>query len=320
MSEAYVKRVRWHRLAPGISLDHMLAWIQRIWVICLATAAGSVAVLAAHLGAPWWAALMFGALLANVHAVVLAIEFVWLRTVHPGTGIAPPTMRTIAAAWWGEVITGLRVFGWRQPFRSAAIPDDLPASSTRRGVLLIHGFVCNRGLWNPWMRRLRRSGTPYVAINLEPVLGSIDGYVRSIEDAVARLESVTRQAPVVVAHSMGGLAVRAWLRDHASDHRVHSVVTIGTPHAGTSMARFALSANTRQMREGNAWLRMLSASETRTRRQLFTCYFGHCDNIVFPAQNGTLADASNRHVPGVAHVHLAFHRPILDDVMSRTER
>jgi triacylglycerol lipase len=289
-------------------------------MICLLLAACTVAIVVIRLGAPWWAALLLAALLANIHALVLFIEFVWLRTVQPGTGIPPPSLRTLACAWWGEVVTGLRVFGWRQPFRSDAIPDDLPTLTTRRGVLLVHGFVCNRGLWNPWMHRLRGSGTPYVAINLEPVLGSIDGYVQSIEAAVARLESATHQAPVVVAHSMGGLAVRAWLRDHAAEHRIHSVVTIGTPHAGTSMARFALSANTRQMREGNPWLRMLAASETRTRRQLFTCYFGHCDNIVFPARNATLADASNRHVPGVAHVHLAFHRPILDDVLSRTER
>ena len=51
---------------------------------------------------------------------------------------------------------------------------------------------------------------------------------------------------------------------------------------------------------------------------MFTCYFGHCDNIVFPAHNATLSGATNHHVPGVAHVHLAFHRPIFDDVLSRT--
>jgi triacylglycerol lipase len=276
--------------------------------------------LALRQGMPWWAAIPLGVLVANLHALVLALEFAWLRMVDPGGGIPSPSLRTLTSAWWGEVVTGLRVFGWRQPFRSGAILDDLPTESARRGVLLVHGFVCNRGLWNPWMHRLRRAGTPYLAINLEPVLGSIDGYVQNIEAAVARLEGTTRRAPIVVAHSMGGLAVRAWLRAHGAEQRVHSVITIGTPHAGTSMARFALSPNTRQMREGNPWLRSLAASESRACRQLFTCYYGHCDNIVFPARNAMLADATNRHVPGVAHVHLAYHPPILDDVLHRTER
>jgi len=82
------------------------------------------------------------------------------------------------------------------------------------------------------MAHLRRNGTPYMAINLEPVLGPIDRYVQAIDAAVQQLEMATHQAPIVVAHSMGGLAVRAWLRDRAAERRVHSVITIGTPHAG----------------------------------------------------------------------------------------
>jgi triacylglycerol lipase len=296
----------------------MLAWIQRIWVAFLLFAALAAAAIALDLRWPWWAALLTAVVVLNIHAVVLAMEFAWLRTVQPGAGISRPSARSIVAAWWGEVVTGLRVFGWRQPFRARALNDELQSSSARRGVLLVHGFVCNRGLWNPWMTQLRRSGTPYLAINLEPVLGPIDRYVQSIETAVSRLETATLQAPIIVAHSMGGLAVRAWLRDRTAEHRVHSVVTIGTPHAGTSIARFALSANTRQMREGSAWLRALASSETCERRKLFTCYFGHCDNIVFPACNAMLPDAANHHVAGVAHVHLAFHRTILEDVLKRS--
>jgi triacylglycerol lipase len=295
----------------------MLAWIQRIWVCSLVAAALAVVAFILNRGGPLWVALLAAVLVLNIHALVLAIEFVWLRSVPPGPGIPRPTTRALIAAWWGEVVTGLRVFGWRQPFRANAVTDTPSSSAQRRGVLLIHGFVCNRGLWTPWMKRLRRTDTPYVAVNLEPVLGPIDRYVTEIEAAVTRLEHATQRAPIIVAHSMGGLAVRAWLRDRAAEYRVHSVITIGTPHAGTSIARLALSPNTRQMREGSAWLRALEISETRERRRLFTCYFGHCDNIVFPARNATLPDAVNHHVPGVAHVHLAFHRPILDDVLRR---
>jgi len=169
----------------------MLAWIQRIWVICLCTAAIAAAGLTAHSGWPWWAALLAAVCVVNIHAIVLAIEFVWLRAVHPGPGISRPTARALMAAWWGEVITGLRVFGWRQPFRSHAVHDSLANKAPQRGVLLIHGFVCNRGLWNPWMQHLRRRGTPYMAINLEPVLGPIERYVAAIDAAVARLERAT---------------------------------------------------------------------------------------------------------------------------------
>jgi triacylglycerol lipase len=295
----------------------MLARLQRFWVVVLLLLAAFAVTIAVRAGWPVWAAILVALAIINVHAVLLAIEFSWLRNVDPGPGLAKPAAKTLIAAWWSEVLTGLNVFGWRQPFRSLALPDAPTGAAGQRGVLMVHGFVCNRGLWNPWMTRLRELRAPYIAVNLEPVFGSIDRYVQTLDDAICRLETATGLAPIVVAHSMGGLAVRAWLRDRAGDARVHSVVTIGTPHHGTWMARFAVTDNGRQMRHDNAWLASLAASESHARRSLFTCYFGHCDNIVFPAANGMLPGATNRHVPGIAHVHLAFYEPIFEDVLRR---
>lgn len=297
----------------------MLARLQQAWVVSLAAIALAAGWWVSRQGSPAWLSVTVTLAVLNVHAVALACEFAWLRRVEPGPGVPKPGVPTLCKAWWGEVVTGVQVFGWRQPFRSRALPDQPAGDPGRRGVVLVHGFVCNRGLWNPWLLRLRSAGAPYLAVNLEPVFGSIDSYVRTIDKAVQRLQQTTSMPPVVVAHSMGGLAVRAWLRQPGAHQRVHSVVTIGTPHAGTWLARFAISLNGRQMREGNDWLRNLEVAESRTTRALFTCYFGHCDNIVFPASNAMLDGATNVHVHGVAHVHLAFHRPILEDVLGRTQ-
>jgi triacylglycerol esterase/lipase EstA (alpha/beta hydrolase family) len=50
---------------------------------------------------------------------------------------------------------------------------------------------------------------------------------------VRRVTQATGLPPVIVAHSMGGLATRAWLRAFSADARVHRVITLGTPHGGT---------------------------------------------------------------------------------------
>lgn len=297
----------------------MLSRLQRIWALTLVLLAVLVAIVTWRAGWPAWASAVVAVTVLGIHALALALEFLWLICVDPGTGVGRPSLPTLITAWWGEVKMALVVFGWRQPFRSTAFADNLDApTAPQRGVLMVHGFVCNRGLWNAWMVRLRATGTPFVAVNLEPVFGSIDRYVRVLDDAIHRLEQATGRPPVVVAHSMGGLAVRAWLRDHDGDRRLHSVVTIGTPHAGTKLARLALTPNGRQMRPGNTWLGRLAAGERPTRRALFTCYYGHCDNIVFPAVNGMLPEATNRHVPGTAHVHLVAHPSIFADVLNRT--
>jgi triacylglycerol esterase/lipase EstA (alpha/beta hydrolase family) len=219
----------------------------------------------------------------------------------------------IVRGWWSEVTTAPRVFCWRQPFRPNLVGDRL--SGTTRGVVLVHGFVCNRGLWNPWLTRLRERAAPVVAVNLEPIFGSIDSYPAAIEAAVGQIERATRQAPIIVAHSMGGLAVRAWLDRFQAMARVHRVITIGTPHHGTWLARFALTRNGREMRLGSAWLISLAARESDALRRRFTCFYGHCDNIVFPASSATLAGADNRHLEATAHVAMTYHPAVFGELM-----
>ena len=283
----------------------MLARLQKATTLGGLLLAGVWAWLCWRAGYPGWA--LAGALLVvGGYALVLALEFSLLRLVHGDDPAPRATASQLLRAWWGEVRSAPTVFCWRQPFCSRRWPDSLPAGSQgRRGVLLLHGFVCNRGLWNPWLRRLRATRVAVVAINLEPVFGAIDDYVPQIEAAVRSLEAATGVAPVIVAHSMGGLALRRWWAEHGEDARVHRAITLGTPHQGTWLARFALTRNARQMRRHSRWLQALAAREPAGRAARFTCFYSHCDNIVFPASTATLAGADNRHLGGVAHVHMA---------------
>jgi triacylglycerol lipase len=307
----------------------MLARLQQFTTLGALALALLWALVCWRAGRPW-AAAGGAALLLGGYAAVLALECVLLRFAHGNDPTPRPTPAQLLRAWWGEVCAAPRVFCWRQPFCSQRWADLLPATqpqvanaisdNTRpqRGVLLIHGFVCNRGLWNPWLARLHEQGTPVIAVNLEPVFGAIDAYTAAIEAAVQRLHAATGLAPVVVAHSMGGLALRRWWADHlggtgtgtgtgtgAGSSRVHHAITIGTPHHGTWLARFATTPNARQMQQQSPWLLALQAREPAGHAQRFTCFYGHCDNIVFPPATATLVGANNRHLPGVAHVCMA---------------
>ncbi|MEO8081518.1 MAG: alpha/beta fold hydrolase [Caldimonas sp.] len=251
------------------------------------------------------------------YAAILGIEFVLLYQSYDAGDLLRPRARQLIGAWMAEVLCAPCVFLWRQPFRSGAELDSLATTTpARRGVVFVHGFICNRGLWNPWMARFRRLGLPFLAVDLEPVFGSIDQYVATVDSAVATLERATGLAPVIVSHSMGGLAVRAWLAGNPGrESRAHQIVTIGAPHAGTWLACLGRTMNGRQMRLGSAWLQALKARETLAGRERFTCFFGHCDNIVFPTSSATLAGADNRHLPGTPHVKMAYHPAIVVEVL-----
>lgn len=248
------------------------------------------------------------------HSFFLAAEFILLKLLGAGPGVPHPTWLQAVRAWWAETAMAVRVFYWRQPFRWRAEPDCTEGRPGHRGVVFIHGFVCNRGFWNPWMRTLRAAGHPYVAVNLEPVFGSVDDYAPIIDDAVRRATAAGGGlAPVLVCHSMGGLAARAWLRASAGAQRVHHVVTIGSPHHGTWLAQFSHTTNGRQMRLDGPWVAALAKHEAGVP---FTCWYSNCDNIVFPVRTAMLPGADNRFVAGQAHVELAFH----PDVVGHTQR
>ncbi|MFT3664165.1 lipase family alpha/beta hydrolase [Piscinibacter sp.] len=299
----------------------MLARLQQVITLSLLAFAVAWAGWFARQGRWGWA--LGGALLILFgYALVLAIEFVLLGLVHGDDPAPRAGPAQLLRAWWGEVLCAPSVFCWRQPFRSRAEPDHLPAGAAGRlGVVLVHGFVCNRGFWNPWLRRLRAAGVPVVAVNLEPVFGRIDDYAPIVAQAVARVRQATGRAPLVVAHSMGGLAVRRWLSRCGEARAVEHVVTIGTPHHGTWLARFGHTPNGVQMRRAGDWLGVLAGEEgvlvPEARYARFTCFYSHCDNIVFPPSTATLPGADNRHVAGCAHVHLAFQPEVFDAVWSR---
>lgn len=277
---------------------------------------GGLLVVAAWI-AGWWSrspvlALAGAFVLVFGYSGALAFEFVLLKTVGRDPEAPEPTAWQVLRAWWVETCTTPVVFWWRQPFRWRAEPDALQPAPGRRGVVLVHGFVCNRGLWNPWLRELRALGVPVVAVNLEPVFGPIDAYVPIIDDAVRRVAAASGGlAPVVVGHSMGGLAARAWLRATAGGSRVHHLVTIGTPHRGTWLGRFSRTHNGRQMRLGDAWTQQLGELPPDAK---VTCWYSNCDNVVFPVSSATLPAADNRFLPGVPHVALAYRSEVRDDV------
>jgi len=285
-------------------------------LLLLALALGWASALASlgHRGAALGGALV----IAFGYALFLAVEFGLL--VRHGLDVEQlrPGARQILSAWCGEVLRTPLVFCWRQPFRWQAVPDHLPADARgHRGLLLVHGFICNRALWNPWMRRLRAQDVPFVAVDLEPPFDSIDRYRGVLAAAAERLHAATGVAPVVVAHSMGGLAVRAWLAAEPNPgSTVHRVVTIATPHRGTWLARYALTRNGFEMQRDSPWLQALQARESPRCHERFVCYWGHCDNIVFPVSTATLAGADCRHLPATAHVQMTYHPHVFDGVLA----
>lgn len=282
---------RWQKILVLGWLLASAAWLAWAWPRSLALALGG------------WA------IVASTSLAWLGLQFVLMRRINRRDATPAAGRWALLRAWWLEALTCTWVFGWLQPFAHRQQPDWLPPTPTgQRGVVLVHGFLCNRGVWLPWLPELRARGHAYVALTLEPAFGSVDDYVAAIDTAMRQVQAATGLPPVLVGHSMGGLAARAWLRTLAQPpaQRVHRILTLGTPHHGTWPARFSHTTNGMQMRLDSPWLQALAASEGAAQRALFSCWYSDCDNIVYPTRSATLDGADNHLLQGLGHVHMLY--------------
>jgi pimeloyl-ACP methyl ester carboxylesterase len=228
--------------------------------------------------------------------------------------------------WWrafgGEFLAALRIYWlqmpWANPKNEVWCPDLPQQTQTWRvPVLLVHGYICNDRVWDKMARALHRAGHPVLAITLEPLFTSIDDYTPQIQHAVRQLQQATGARQVaLVGHSMGGLAIRAWMRGHGSVD-VARIITLGTPHQGTQITPWSPTPNAAQMVWHSPWLQALQASETPVTRQLMHIALTLHDNIVYPQRDQVLAGASVTEFKGMGHLELCLDARLIGYVLQK---
>ncbi|MGZ8320031.1 MAG: esterase/lipase family protein [Telluria sp.] len=281
---------------------------------------------ARYLGLPALAALALGvAAVLLVRALISVNNFrMSMRAASP----APEAFRLGLRGWlqlfWGEFRASMLHSSWFMP-RACPGQRIYPAPGLAP-VLLLHGYGCNSGYWVHLAALLDAARISHASLDLEPLGAPIDDYVPAVARAVDKLcQAAGARQVVIVAHSMGGLVARAYLRAHGSA-RVARVVTLGSPHHGTCLAGLAPGMNAAQMRRArcgeapeSAWLRALGAAETPATRALVTSIYTWHDNIVAPQASSVLPGARNIAFGGVGHVALGSDPRILACAMAEIQ-
>ena len=240
----------------------------------------------------------------------VAVEAMWLST-H--VAIYPLGLLGQSGGRTPEGGPGYRI-EHLAPVQRGLLISDVEAAGTP--ILLLHGIVDNRSVFTLLRRGLRKRGFGRVStMNYSILTGDIRVAAARLAEEVEALAAETGYERIhVVGHSMGGLIARYYVTRLGGDARVHTLVTLGSPHAGTWTAYGWNSTLTRQLRPGSPLLRELErpAPGCRTR---FLCYWSDLDQVMLPQRTAALEhpdlDVTNIPLHGVGHTSI----PIMGNVV-----
>ncbi len=203
------------------------------------------------------------------------------------------------------------------PLQRGLVVADVEAAGTP--ILLVHGVVDNRSVFTVLRGGLQRRGFHAVrSINYSPLTSDVRVAATLLATRVEQLCAETGFERIhLIGHSMGGLIARYYVQRLGGDERVHTLVTMGTPHEGTRPACLVPHRLARQLRPDSELVTELRepAPGCRTR---FVALWSDLDQMMVPRRSARIDHpdlvARNVVIRGVGHLSLPIHRAAVHEI------
>lgn len=149
-------------------------------------------------------------------------------------------------------------------------------------VLMVHGLFHNSAAWVLMKKRLRKAGFSNLhTYQYNSFSGEFDTAVEGLQ---RKLDALLHSRPggkvLLVGHSLGGLVCRAAVGNPRFWHRIAGIVTLGTPHGGSDLARFGGNRMSRGLIPGREIPRAADAAVDPDCPKL--AIYTPADDFVFP--------------------------------------
>ncbi len=194
--------------------------------------------------------------------------------------------------------------GWLIPQPGRALREHGEAEHL---VVFVHGYFASAGVFKPMAEHLAREGLAPRQLHFTYLP---TGSVAEHAERLARcIDEAHPEGPVcVVAHSLGGLVSRYCAQ--VLGQRIDALVTIGTPHRGTSLARHWPMRLTRELSPGSPLLHTLDATRHRLDSTELTSIVAVQDALV-SNRSAVMERSRVVYIDGVGHHGVLYHRDAL---------
>ncbi|MDX6316070.1 MAG: hypothetical protein QOF44_5534 [Streptomyces sp.] len=195
----------------------------------------------------------------------------------------------------------------------AALPLALTATpaqaATHNPIIFVHGLSSDSSSWDDWVADFKADG--YTASELDA--WSYDWTQSNVTTAsqlateVKRVLAATGASKVdIVAHSMGPLSARYYLKNLGGTSYVDDFVSVAGVNHGTTVASWCswLYTSCAQMYTGSSFLTSLNSGDETPGSVSYASYWSNCDDAVLPNSSALLSGATNVEAGCISHTDM----------------
>ncbi|HYP54864.1 MAG TPA: alpha/beta fold hydrolase [Solirubrobacterales bacterium] len=185
-------------------------------------------------------------------------------------------------------------------------------------ILFVHGYTRSASDWNTFIANFEKDGWTKKQLRAYSYNTSTSNKTTAettVKSEVEKLLSSTGASKVdIVAHSMGSLNTRWYIKFLGGESKVDEWVSLGGPNHGTDFANFCFSASCVEMRVGSKFLGELNAGDETPGAVNYGTWWSPCDSIINPDSSVPLSGATNTETACISHQSLTTDATVYSQV------
>jgi predicted alpha/beta hydrolase family esterase len=192
--------------------------------------------------------------------------------------------------------------------------------SEGRPILLVHGYFNDSSAQSYLKYALGKEKIgPVYTVDLGFPFRSLFDYALKVKEKLAQIARETGRSDVIlVGHSMGGLVSSLYATQFAPPKTVTDVITIGSPLAGTHVAKIGIGPNAREMERSSSLIATLNG---KIRNETFTRFYHigtNTDQLIIPAQSALIGNHPSREFlfEDIGHASMVFSPRVASLIVS----
>jgi triacylglycerol lipase len=174
-------------------------------------------------------------------------------------------------------------------------------------ILFVHGWRGSEANWTTMIGNFGREGWGREELNNWRYSTS-QSNVRTASEVARKVEEIrsrTGAAKVdIIAHSMGSLSTRYYLKNLRGTEFVDDWVSLGGPNHGTTSASACFETSCIEMRIGSTFLRALNEGDETPGTTSYGTWWSSCDEFINPDESVLLSGATNTAAGCLGHIAL----------------